>query len=136
MTAMVLKSSYLALNGVDRSSWCKKIELKKEVDPKDVTTFASAGWVEFIGGLFKAGLSITFLNDVTDNTLDETMDALLGTVVSFEVRPTSAAVGAGNPKQTGNVLITEWTPLAGNVGDLNEASYTYPTSGVVARAVA
>jgi hypothetical protein len=136
MTAMVLKSTFLSLNGVDRSSWCSKVELKKEVDPKEVTTFASAGWVEFIGGLFKAGLSITFRNDVTDNTLDETMDALLGTVVAFEVRPTSATVGAGNPKNTGNVLITEWTPIAGSVGEVNEASYTYPTSGVVVRAVA
>lgn len=133
---MVLKSTYLSLNGVDRSSWCKKVELKKEVDVKEVTTYASAGWVEVIGGLFKAGLSITFINDVTDNTLDETMDALLGTIVAFEVRPTSAVVGAGNPKNTGNVLINEWTPIAGGVGDVNEASYTFPTSGAVARAVA
>jgi hypothetical protein len=31
------------------------------------------------------------------------------------------------------VLVTEWTPLNGTVGDLSTASVTWPVSGVIAR---
>ncbi len=134
---MVLKTTYVALNSVDRSSWVSKCELTAEVDEKDVTTFASDGWVEVIGGLAKGQLSLTFKNDITDNTLDETMWALfLAGTTTFEVRPTESAVTNSNPKYTGTVLIKSWSPIAGSVGDVNEFSPTYPTSGLITRAVA
>ncbi len=136
MTAMVLKTTFISINGVDRSSWVSKVELTVEVDEKDVTTFASDGWVEVIGGLIKGQLSLTFKNDITDNTLDETMWALLGTNVAFEVRPTEAAVGTSNPKYTGTVHIKALAPISGSVGDVNEQSQTYSTSGLITRAVA
>jgi hypothetical protein len=134
MAKMVLTSTYLALNSVDRSSWCSKVELSTEVDEKDVTTFASLGWKEILGGLKSGSLAITFKNDVAASQLDETMDALFGSVTTFEVRATSSAVGTSNPKYTGSVLIKGWTPISGSPGDVNEASYTYPTSGAVTRA--
>jgi hypothetical protein len=132
---LVLTTSYLALNSVDRSTWTSKVELAVEVEEKDVTTFASAGWKAVTGGLKSAGLSITFKNDVADDSLDETMWALLGTTTAFEVRATSAAVGTSNPKYTGSVLINKWVPVSGSPGDVNEASFTYPTSGTVTRGV-
>lgn len=134
MAKMVLTSTYLALNSVDRSSWCSKVELTTEVDEKDVTTFASLGWKEVLGGLKSGSLAVTFKNDVAASQLDETMDALFGSVTTFEVRATSSAVGTSNPKYTGSVLIKNWTPISGSPGDVNEASYTYPTSGAVTRA--
>jgi hypothetical protein len=135
-TTMVLTATYVALNSVDRSSWCKKAELAVEVEEKDVTTFVSLGWKEVKGGLKSGGLAIEFFNDIADNQLDETMWALLGTVVTFEVRADNAAVGVSNPKYTGSVLVKNLTPIGGGVGDVNSASYTYPTSGAVTRATA
>lgn len=134
MAKMVLTSSYLGLNAVDRSSWCSKIELTTEVDEKDVTVFTSLGWKEVLGGLKSGSLAVTFKNDVAASQLDETMWALFGTVTTFEVRATSAAVGTSNPKYTGSVLIKGWTPISGSPGDVNEASFTFPTSGAVTRA--
>lgn len=136
MTAMVLKAAYLAINGVDRSSWTSSVELTTEVDEADVTTYASQGWKEVLGGLASGELAMKFKQDIADNALDETMWALFGTVVSFEVRLSNAAVGASNPKYTGSILVKEWKPIAGDVGDVAEADVTYPTSGVVSRAVA
>lgn len=136
MTAMVLKAAYLALNGVDRSSWTSSAELSTEVDEGDVTTYASQGWKEVLGGLASGELGIKFKQDITDNALDETMWALFGTVVSFEVRLSNAVVSASNPKYTGSILVKEWKPIAGDVGDVAEVDVTYPTSGVVSRAVA
>jgi predicted secreted protein len=133
---MVLTSTFLGLNGVDRSSWVSKVEVAVEVEEKDVTTFASAGWKEVLGGLKSGSIAVTFKNDVADSQLDDTMWALLGTVVAFETRATSAVVGTSNPKYTGNVLINGWTPISGSPGDVNEQSVTYPTSGAVTRAEA
>lgn len=133
---MVLTSTFLGLNGVDRSSWTSKVELAVEVEEKDVTVFTSAGWKEVLGGLKSGNIAITFKNDVADSQLDDTMWALLGTIVAFEVRATSAVVGTSNPKYTGSVLINGWTPISGSPGDVNELSLTFPTSGAVTRAEA
>jgi hypothetical protein len=134
MAKAVLKSTYLALNGVDRSSWCSKVELTVEYDEKDATVFTSGGAKEYLAGLEGSKLAITLKNDVAASQLDETMWALRGNVVSFETRATSAAVGTSNPKYTGNVLVSSWTPISGAPGDVNEMSVTYPVSGVVTRA--
>lgn len=135
-TPMVLTSTFLGLNSVDRSSWVNKVEVTVMVEEKDITTFASAGWKEVKGGLKSGQLAVSFLNDIADDQLDETLWALLGTTTTFEVRGTSAAVGTSNPKYTGSVAILELKPIAGQVGDLNTADYTWPTSGAVTRAVA
>jgi hypothetical protein len=133
---MVLTASYLALNGTDLSDHTSKIQLSVEVEEKDVTTFASSGWVEVIGGLKSGSLAVMFKQDIADNNIDETMWGLLGTVVTFEVRLTNSAVGASNPKYTGSVLVSQWSPISGNVGDTAEVDVTFPTSGAVSRAVA
>lgn len=136
MAKMVLLSTYVGINAVDRSSWANKAELAVEVEAKDVTTFGSAGWTEVLGGLKSGTLSIDFKTDFADASLDDTMWALIGTVVTFEVRPTSAVAGAANPKYTGSVLITGWTPIAGNVGDEGSVSVSFPVTGAVTRAEA
>lgn len=135
-TAVVLTTTTLTLAGVDYSDWVNKIELTVEVDEKDVTTFGSAGWMEVLGGIKKGSLAITFLQDYVDNELDEDLWALLGTVVTFATKPTSAAVGAGNPSYSGSVLINGLKPVSGGVGDVAEQGVSWPTSGAVARAVA
>lgn len=136
MPLMVLKAAYLAINGVDRSANTSKCELTAEVEEKDVTTFASNGWKEVLGGIASGGLAVTFKNDVGVAALDSAMWALFGQVTTFEVRASNAVVGTSNPKYTGNVLIKNWTPVSGSPGDVNEASYTFPTSGAVSRAIA
>ena len=136
MPIMVLTAAYVAINSVDRSALCKKTELAVEVEKKDVTNYASAGWKELKGGLRSGGLDLTFMNDLAAGGFDEVMWGLFGTVVPFEVRASNAAVSTSNPKWTGNILISALKPLSGSPGDVNEASYSYDTSGAVSRATA
>jgi hypothetical protein len=136
MPAMVLLASFLSLNGNDVSDHTKKIELTVEVEDKDVTTFAAAGWKMVLGGLKSGKLGATFEQDVAVGALDSTMWPLLGTLVPFEVRLSNAAVGTSNPKYTGSVLINAWSPISGSVGDDAEVDVTFPTSGAVTRATA
>ncbi|MFI6270734.1 hypothetical protein [Micromonospora zamorensis] len=136
MPKMVLKAAYVSINGTDLSSYASKAELKVEVDEQDVTTFASAGWTELLGGLSSGELSVGFKQDVAASALDATMWPLFGSVVPFEVRLTNSVVGTSNPKWTGNVLIKEWVPISGSVGDVAEMDLSFPTSGAVVRATA
>lgn len=133
MAVLVLTSTYLSINASDLSAYAKKIELAVDVDQLDATDFASAGWKENVGGLKAGTLSFDANDDFAASQLDSILWPLLGTVVAFEMRPTSAAVGTSNPKWTGNVLITGHN-AGGDVGALAQKSNTYPTSGAVTRA--
>ncbi|NJP33683.1 hypothetical protein [Micromonospora thermarum] len=134
MPFMVLKASFLSLDGVDRSANCSKIEVTAEVEEKDVTTFASAGWKEVLGGIASGSLAPTIKNDFAG--IDAALWPKFGLLIPFEVRASNAVVSAANPKFTGSVLVKSLTPISGSPGDVNEASYTWPTSGPIVRAIA
>lgn len=136
MPKMVLLAEYLSINATVLNEYTRKAELTVEVEEKDVTNYASLGWKEVLGGLKSAELSCEFLQDFAATELDSIMWPLLGTVVPFEVRADQAAVGTSNPKYTGNILITGWSPLTGSVGDEATVSQGFPTSGAVTRATA
>ena len=109
-----------------------KIEVPFSVEDQDTTAFGQT-WHGRVGGLKDAALNISFIQDYIAANLDSIFFALLGTVVPFEVRPTSAARGTGNPAYTGSILIKEWKPIMGSVGDLAKLDVSFPTSGTVLR---
>ena len=137
MAMMVLMAAYVSITGPgtlhDR---CSKAELTVDVEEKDTTTFASLGWKEVLGGLKSGSLALSLKQDIIDDGLDEDFWTILGTVVTFEVRLTQSAVSASNPKYSGSLLVKEWKPLSGQVGDLAEVEVSFPTSGVITRATA
>lgn len=133
MAKTVLTIEYVNINGTDISSYIKKGEATFSVEPQDVTTYGSAGWKEELGGLKSGELALSYLNDVAAAALDSIMWALLGTVVTFEVRVANTGRSTSNPAYTGSVLVKEWKPIGGGVGDVNSADVTYPTTGAVLR---
>lgn len=133
MPKMVLTSEYFGLAGTDLSQWTRKAEVAIDVDAKEVTNFASLGWKEVLGGIKAGTIAVEFLEDFAVAALDSILWPFLGTLQTFEVRPTSAVVGTANPKWTGSLLVKELKPLSGGVGDEASMSVTWPTSGVVTR---
>lgn len=136
MPKMVLLAQHLAINGNTLNEYTKKAELTVEVEDKDVTNYASAGWKEVLGGLKSAELSCEFLQDFAATELDSIMWPLLGTVVSFVVRADQGAVSTSNPSYSGSILINGWNPIEGSVGDEATVSVGFPTSGAVTRTTA
>lgn len=134
MAFMVLTAEYVSLGGNDLKAYCNKAEISVEVEEKDVTTYASAGWKEMIGGLKSGELALEFKQDFAASALDSILWPLFGTVAAFEVRPTQSSVGTSNPKWTGNVLVKELKPISGGVGDEASMSVSFPTTGAVTRA--
>lgn len=86
MPKMVLLAQYLSINANVLNTFTKKAELTTEVEDKDVTTYASLGWKEVLGGLKSGEVGCEFLQDFAATQLDAIMWPLLGTVVPFEVR--------------------------------------------------
>lgn len=129
----VLFDAYISINSNVISDHGNKAEIPIKAEAKMATAFGQT-WNVRRGGLKDGNLNFDFMNDYVAGNLDEIMWALVGTVVPFEVRPTSAARSTSNAAYTGNVFIDQWTPIIGKVGDLVTVSVGWPTSGTVTRA--
>ncbi|GAB1642529.1 hypothetical protein [Krasilnikovia sp. MM14-A1259] len=134
MSLMVLTAALLTVNSNDLRQWCSKLEVTAEVEEKDVTVFTSAGWKEVLGGLKSGNVAATLKNSMTAGELDSLLFPLLGTVVPWTAKASNASTSTSNPVYSGSLLVKNWTPISGSPGDVNEASYTWPTSGTITRA--
>jgi hypothetical protein len=132
MAVFALTSTVTSINSVDYSDHLKSATLAIDAAQLDTTDFASGGWTEMIGGLKSGTLTLNFMDDVADNDVDEELFALLGTVVTFAVKATSAGISAANPEYQGSVLITGHT-IGGDVGSLASKSLSFPTTGAIVR---
>lgn len=133
-TPTVLTDCYVSINSNTLSDHASKAELPIKVTDLDATTFGQT-WHVRRGGLKDGNVNLEFFNDFVAANLDEIMWALIGTVVPFEVRATSSGRSTSNPGYTGNILIDQWSPIMGKVGDLVTVSVGFPTSGAVSRQV-
>lgn len=134
MAVVVLLDAFSLLNAANFSTQVVKVEIDATVVDLDATAFGGSGWVQRVGGLKDGKVSFDFNQDFTPVTgLDAAFWPLLGTLVTFEERATSAARSTANPAYTGSMLIDEWKPISGKVGDISVISVSFPTSGVVLR---
>jgi len=135
MARIVLTNAVVKINSVDLSDHVASVELAQEVEEVETTAFGDTARTR-TGGLANNSLSLDFHQDFASASVDDTLNALVGGTASFEILPNGTAVGATNPKYTGTVLLTEWTPVSGAIGELATASVTWPISGAVTRATA
>lgn len=134
MAKQAILAGYLAINGTDLSAYTRTASLSVEVNALDATTFGSGGWMENLAGIKNATLEFSALNDVAASAIDSILWPLLATVVTFEIRLNNTTVGASNPKYTGSVLIAGHN-IGGEVGELAALDLSFPTSGLVTRAI-
>jgi hypothetical protein len=138
MATYVQNAEYVAIDGTDLSAYVSSASLEITADNVEFTTFGSSGSREFKQGLKTATLNVQFFEDfansatVTDQKLWGIFNT--GANVTFELRPTNAAVGTTNPKYTGSVCPTGYGPFTGSVGEAGTVSISWPTSGAVSRA--
>lgn len=131
-TPTVLTDAVIIIGSTTISDHAAKVEVPVSVEDLDATTFGQT-WHVRRGGLKDGMLNVTVLNDYTAVNLDEMMWGLLGTVTTFDTRAVSGTVTTSNPKYTGSILVKEWKPIVGSVGDLVSVDFGYPTSGAVTR---
>lgn len=126
---------YLSVNSVDLSDHVRSVTLTYNAEELDDTAGGDTHRSR-IGGMKDWSLQVEFNQDFAAAKVDATIFSLVGTTTAIEVRPDTDAVSATNPKFTGNVLVTEYSPLANGVGELATTSATWPGSGALTRATA
>lgn len=121
------------LNSVDLSNRIDQATLDLTYAAVETTTFGQTAKT-YAGGLGDHKLTLEFMQDFAVAEVDATLSPIVGTLVPFNIKPTNSATSSVNPAYTGTVLITEYKPMDGKVGDALKLSATWNISGAVTRA--
>ena len=136
MAIFVATDFSVSINGSTAlASYLTQVELKASANDVTTTAFGST-WVTRVAGLKEGSLTLAFNQDYAAATVDATLWPLLGSNATVVIKPTSSAVSSANPAYTAICLVTDLTPVSGQIGDLATFSVTWPTNGTVYRATA
>lgn len=123
MAITVLTDAYVVLNSVDLSDHVESVEINMAHEDIDITAMGATARAH-APGLREDAITLSMFQDFAAGEVDATLNGLLGQQAgfAFEIRPTSAAVSATNPKYTGTAILLEYQPLAGTVGEASQTS--------------
>jgi hypothetical protein len=136
MAKTVVTSRYVSIGTADVSSALSGASLEITVEEVDKTSLGSAGWREVAAGLKSGSVTLNFQQDFGVGGVDALLYPLIGTEATVTIRSSSATVSSTNPAYSAVVLISQYTPINGAVGDLATFDVTFPTVGAVSRATA
>jgi hypothetical protein len=136
MAKQVVLSRFVSLGTADISNALSGASLEISVEEVDKTSLGSQGWREVAAGLKSGSVTLNFQQDYAAGAIDSLLYPLIGTEATVTIRSSSATVSASNPAYSAVVLISQYTPIAGAVGDLATFDVTFPTIGAITRATA
>lgn len=135
MAKFLATQNQISLNGIDLTSSLHSVTLDVKSNEVDTTTFGTSGTVykTVAGGIISGTVKLEFYQDYAAGSVDATIWPLLNTIGTVVIKPNGTAVSATNPSYTQTVLISNYTPVQGSIGDISSFSVTWPTSGTVVR---
>ena len=135
MAKLVLTNSSVTLNGTNISDNVAAITISTSAAEVPTTSFGSGGAVTRVAGLIDNSVTLSLHNEFS--SVEGLIYPLVGsTAVTIVIKASTAAVSTANPSFTASVLVTEWSPINGAVGELNTADVTWPISGTITKATA
>lgn len=138
MAKLVLRDCFIEVDGVNFSSHVSSVTINLSKDEIDTTNFGGDGR-ERAHGLKDDSFELTFQQDYAAASVDDTLYPLWDEESEFDVkvRPRSSATSTNNPEYSATCILLEYTPLAGDVGDLSTTDVTFPAQRQgIARATA
>lgn len=132
MAKLVLTDAVIKVAGTDISSNVASVTLTSSSAEVETTAFGQ-GAVTRTGGLKDNSVTLDIHQEYS--SIEGLVYPLIGSTTSISVQPNGTAVGSASPKYEATVLITEWTPVNGAVGELATASVTWPISGTITKTV-
>jgi hypothetical protein len=133
MAKLVLTDANITLNSTDISANVASITLSSSAAEVETTAFGQ-GAVTRVGGLKDNSITLSIHNDYS--AIEGLVYPLIGATSTIVVKPNgTAAASSANPSYTATVLVTEWTPVNGAVGELATADVTWPISGTITKSV-
>jgi hypothetical protein len=127
MAKLVLRDCFIEVDGTDFSSHVSSVTINLSKDEIDTTNFGGDGR-ERAHGLKDDSFEITFQQDYDAGSVDDTLYPLWDDETEFlvKVRPRAGATSATNPQYSATCILLEYTPLAGDVGDLSTTDVSFP----------
>jgi hypothetical protein len=125
----------LSINGTNLSARVESVSLTLAKDDIDVTAMGDGGHTH-VGGLENDKLSVNFWQDMGASSVDAILYPVLtgGTAVTFKLVASGSVASATNPMYSGSVVLTDYAPIAGKVGDGLQAPVNFVVSGTVTSA--
>lgn len=136
MAIFAFTNGYVTINSVDMTSVTKKITIQTSAAELETTAMGSS-YTSRIGGLKDWSVSLEFNQDFVasgSGSVDATMFPLLGSTTTVVINPNGSSTTTTNPKYTGSILISDYKPLDGSVGDLATTSFSANGAGTLTRA--
>lgn len=138
MAKIVLTNAYVLLGDIyDISSYIRNLSLSTTHDIIETTQFGDI-YKTRIAGLGDNQSTFEFLQDFSSTIVDpggleNVIYPLIGTAINCKIRPINTTISASNPQYSFSLLISEWQPLSGSVGELSTASVSWPISGEITK---
>ena len=138
MAKFVATDVKTTINSTNLSDHIAAVTFDITADEIETTAFGTQWRQRVGGGLKSASLTIDFHQDFGAGSVDAILHPLFesGSLATVVVTPTSGSVSATNPSYSGTFTVTQYTPIASNVGDLATLSVTWPSAGTVTRGTA
>jgi len=135
MAKYVLTDPVIVFAGSTITSSCASVTINLSADDVETTAFGVAGGYRTrIGGLKSGTVDFEMHADFGASGIDQLFFPNLGGTVAVSVVPGgTAAVSATNPQYSFDVLVSEYSPVDGAVGDLSTTSVSLPITGEVTR---
>lgn len=130
MAKLVLTDANITLGGTDISSDVAAVTLTSSAAEVETTAFGQ-GAVTRTGGLKDNSVTLEIHQEYS--SIEGLVYPLIGSTATIVIKPNGTAVGTANPSYTATVLVTEWTPVNGAVGELATASVSWPISGTITK---
>ena len=131
--AQVITNASITIGGVDLSSIIRKVTLSSSRAELDTTTFGSTA-KRRVAGLADNKVSLDFNQDFSASSVEASIYSLIGTTTTIVIKPNGTTASATNPSYTFTALVTDWTPLDVQVGDLASATISWPIDGAITKA--
>lgn len=132
MAKIVLTNPVITVNSVDLSDHIASVAFDVKYDEVDTTAFGSAG-KERVAGLQDSQVTMALHQDFASSKVEATIWPLIGTTTTVTVKPTTGTTSTTNPVYSATVLVSDWAPVTGKVGELMAPSVTWKVSGAVTR---
>ena len=136
MAKIVLVNPVITVNSVDLSDHIASVTITKSINEVTTTAFSSSATagVTRVGGLEDSSIALSVHQDfATGSNVEAIIWPLTGTTTAVTIKPVNSTTTSTNPIYSATVLVTEWTPVNGAVGDLTTADITWPVSGVITK---
>ena len=133
MAKVVLTNPKITINSVDLSGYISQVELGLSFAEVDTTAFGSSAQTR-IAGLGDHSFTASFHQSFGASLVEQTIYPLLGTTTNVTVKAVNTTTSTVMPEYVFTVLVTEWAPVSGSVGELLTADVTWPVSGSITKA--